>query len=86
MKDAGLDGFDLSAWWGVWLPKGVPDDIVSKIEKDFNQIVADPKTKEDLKRLGAEPFPGNRKMLADMTASEIKKWGEVIKLAKIEPQ
>jgi len=86
MKEAGIPGFDLSAWWGVWLPKGAPDDVVAKIEKDFNQIVADPKTKGDLVRLGAEPFPGNHKVLGDMVAPEMKKWGEVIKLAKIEPQ
>jgi tripartite-type tricarboxylate transporter receptor subunit TctC len=86
MAEAGVPDYDLSAWWVVMVPAKTPDAVVAKLEGWFNQIVADPKTKPDLLRMGAEPLPGNTKMANEMVPAEVKKWGEVIKLAKIEAQ
>jgi tripartite-type tricarboxylate transporter receptor subunit TctC len=86
MKAAGLDGYDLSAWWLAMAPKGTPEPIIKKLEGWFNQIVADPQTKADMIRFGAEPYPGNSKMIKEMIPKDIENWGKYAKLAKIEPQ
>ena len=86
MIEAGVPNYDLSAWWGAWFPAGTPTAIVSRVEGWLNQEVRTPETKEFLNRNGAEPFPSSGKAMGDMTVVEIKKWGELIKLAKIEPQ
>jgi tripartite-type tricarboxylate transporter receptor subunit TctC len=87
MEDAGVPNFDMSAWWGVWGPAGMPKPIVDKMAGWFDQIVNAPNAKEEFaSKFSADPWPGNAKLLADTTPVEIKKWGELIKLAKIEPQ
>jgi tripartite-type tricarboxylate transporter receptor subunit TctC len=85
-SEGGVPDYDLSAWWGVWLPAGAPDDVVAKIASWFKEIVAKPETKAFLANIGSEPFPGDAKALKEMTISEIAKWGDIIKQAKIEPQ
>jgi tripartite-type tricarboxylate transporter receptor subunit TctC len=87
MGDAGVANFDMSAWWGVWGPAGVPQPVVDKVASWFDQIVKAPGAKDEFgAKFSGDPWPGNAKLLADTTPVEIKKWGDLIKLAKIEPQ
>jgi len=87
MNEAGAEGFgELIAWWAVFVPANTPKPIVDKLEGWFNQIAATEETKKFLNNLGSDPFPGNSRLLAELLAGDIKKWGEYIKLASIEPQ
>jgi tripartite-type tricarboxylate transporter receptor subunit TctC len=70
----------------VFVPANTPKPIVDKLEAWFNQIAASDDTRKFLNNLGSDPFPGNSKMLADLLASDIKKWADYVKLAGIEPQ
>jgi tripartite-type tricarboxylate transporter receptor subunit TctC len=85
--EAGLKEYgDVTPWWAVFVPAGTPQPIVGKLEGWFNQIVASPETKKWLNNLGSEPFQGNSKMLSELLAKDIKRWGDYYKLAGIEPQ
>jgi tripartite-type tricarboxylate transporter receptor subunit TctC len=86
MKAAGLAGYDLGAWWLAMAPKGTPAAVVKKLEGYFAQIVADPQTKTDMVRFGAEPYPANGQTLKAMIPGDIDNWGKYAKLAKIQPQ
>ncbi len=87
MQEAGHPDFgELIAWWAVFVPAGTPQPIVGKLEGWFNQIAASEETKKFLSNLGSEPFPGNSRMLAELLAADIKKWGAYVQLANIEPQ
>jgi tripartite-type tricarboxylate transporter receptor subunit TctC len=86
MAEVGVAGFDLSAWWGAWLPPGAPTSIVNTYADWLNKVVTMPETKEFLNKSGADPWLGTPQVLADFTATDMKRWGEIIKLAKIEPQ
>jgi len=86
MAESGVPGFDITPWWAVFLPPNAPRPVVDKLESWFNQIVAMEDTRSFLAKLSAEPFPGNSKFLAEFLRNDIKKWGELIKLANIEPQ
>ena len=87
MKEAGLPEFgQLIAWWAVFVPAGTPKPIADQLEAWFNQIAGTEETKKFLNNLGSDPFPGNSGMLAELLAADIKKWGEYVKLASIEPQ
>jgi tripartite-type tricarboxylate transporter receptor subunit TctC len=83
---ASIPGFDISPAWGVFLPAGAPEPIVSRLESWFNQIVRSEETKKFLAQSYATPFPGDRKVLTEFIPKAIKKWKEIAKLAKIEPQ
>ncbi len=86
-KEAGYPDFgQIIAWWAVFVPAGTPQPVVAKLEAWFNQIAASPETKTFLGQFGSEPFPGNGRSLAELLASDIKNWGDYVKLAGIEPQ
>jgi tripartite-type tricarboxylate transporter receptor subunit TctC len=87
MEQAGIKGYgSIEPWWAVFVPAATPQPIVDKLEGYFNRIVASDEAKKFLSNLGSDPFPGNQKMLQELLASEIKRWGDLIKLAGIEPQ
>jgi tripartite-type tricarboxylate transporter receptor subunit TctC len=86
MVEAGVKDYgDVTPWWAVFVPAKTPQPIVNKLEGWFNQVVASPDTKKWLNNLGGDPFPGSSKMLAELLAKDIKRWGEYYKLAGIEP-
>jgi tripartite-type tricarboxylate transporter receptor subunit TctC len=86
LAEAGYPGIELTPWWGVFLPAGTPQPIVDKLASSFDRIVAMPETTEFLTKFANEPFPGTPDSLRDLLAREIKRWGELVALAKIEPQ
>jgi len=86
MREAGIPDFDISAWFGIWLPKGTPPDVVAKLNEWFNAILAQEDSKAFIKSIGSEPFPGNPESLRAFTVSEIAKWSKLIKDAGIPQQ
>lgn len=86
MAEAGVTGFDLSAWWAAWLPAGAPQPVVDKLAGWLNQIVVSPEAKEFMARNGAEPFSGNAKLLIDHQATDTAKWVALLKAANYEQQ
>jgi len=86
MAEAGVPEYDVSPWWAVFLPANAPQPVVDKLESWFNQIVGMEDTKTFLAKLSADTFPGNAEFLSEFLRKEIKRWGEMIKLANIEPQ
>ena len=83
---AGIPEFDIAPTWGVFLPAGAPAPIVAQLEDWFLQIVRMDATKAFLANTNGAPYPGGSKALAEFLPKEIKKWEELAKLAKIEPQ
>jgi tripartite-type tricarboxylate transporter receptor subunit TctC len=86
MEDSGIKDYDLSAWWAAWYPAGTPQPIIDKMAGWLNEIVPLEDTKKALNNVGAEPWLGTTKTLTDHVVADHKLWGEIIKLAKIEPQ
>ena len=84
-KEAGMKEF-IMAWWSVHMPAKTPEPILARLEGWFNEIVADPETEKFLVSSGSEPLPGNRKIVRDMLARDLKNWEHWVKLANIEPQ
>src|SRR4029079_2455747 len=85
--EAGLDNFDLGAWWGIWLPAGAPREIVDKLADWTGAFTANAANHAFTFARGNQPWIGVRgKALEQFTIAEIKKWGDAIKAAGIEPQ
>jgi tripartite-type tricarboxylate transporter receptor subunit TctC len=83
---ANIPEFDIAPTWGVFLPAGTPAPIVAQLEDWFGQIVRMDATRQFLANTNGAPYPGGSKALAEFLPHEIKKWDELSKLAKIEPQ
>jgi tripartite-type tricarboxylate transporter receptor subunit TctC len=87
LDEAGLPGFDISQWHGLWLPKGTPKNIIAKVNGAVMDALADPKVRARLADLGQEIFPRDRQTpeaLGAFQRAEIEKWWPIIKAAKIK--
>jgi tripartite-type tricarboxylate transporter receptor subunit TctC len=83
LDKAGYPGFDITPWWGVIVPHGVPAPIQKKLVDWFNEIVGSKKTKEFLQRVAADPLPGDPQSFRKLLISETDAWGKYVKLANI---
>jgi tripartite-type tricarboxylate transporter receptor subunit TctC len=86
LAELGLTDFDITPWWGVVVPAGTPRPVIDRLAGWFNQIGAQPETKQFLARQAADPFPGNPDSMAALMKADVERWGRYVKLAKIEPQ
>jgi tripartite-type tricarboxylate transporter receptor subunit TctC len=80
-----VPGYEASTWYGVGVPKNTPAEIVDKLNKEINAVLADPKIKARLADLGGSPLPGSPANFAKLIADETEKWGKVIRTANIKP-
>ena len=71
-------------WYGVLAPAGTPREIVVKLNAEINALLAAPDVKENLARQGLTPVGGAPSLLADMIASELKRWPRVASAAGIK--
>ena len=81
-----LPGYEASAWYGIGAPKGTPSDVVDRLNKAVNEILADPKVKAKFAEYGAMLIPGSAADFAKLLVDETEKWGKVVKFsgAKVE--
>jgi tripartite-type tricarboxylate transporter receptor subunit TctC len=84
IAESGLPGYEVLQWYGVLAPAGTPRDIVTKLNAAIVKALHDPAVKERFLRDGAETVGGTPEEFAALIASELKKWGKVIKEANIK--
>ena len=83
IAEAGVPGFDVSSWFGFFVPVKTPPDVVARINADTNAALIWPAVKTRFEELGANPKGSTPAELATFLQSEIEKWGPVIQEARI---
>jgi len=86
LAQQGVPGYTFELWWGVMAPPGLPDDIVQKVNRDMNAILASDDMKKIIQREGAEPAPLTSAEFTRTVASEIATWKRVAQRAGIKPE
>ena len=81
---SGLPGYEAYSWTGVVAPAGTSSAVVQRVNADMVKVLSDPKTAQALMAAGAEPVPGTPEEFRAFLAGEIKKWGDIIRTAKIK--
>lgn len=82
-----IKGFDVSAWHAVWAPKGLPKDVTDKLVGALQAALKDEKVVARFKDLGTDPVAQDQATpdaLKSQLASEVPKWGAVIKDAGVK--
>jgi len=80
-----LPGYVIDAWYGVWAPAGTPKEVIATLSAAWQKVAAMPEVKERLATLSAAPVGSTAQELADLTRTETKMWGEVVKARNITP-
>lgn len=80
-----LPGYEASAWYGLGAPKNTPSEVIDKVNKAVNAVLADPKSQARFAELGASTLPGSPADFGRLLADETEKWGKVVKFAGIKP-
>ena len=87
VDEAGLPGFYVSVWHGLWAPKGTPREIIARLETAIVEALADPALRQHFNDLGQEiPTPDQLTplALASTQKAEIEKWWPIIKASNIK--
>jgi tripartite-type tricarboxylate transporter receptor subunit TctC len=89
VDEAGLPGFYVSYWHGLWAPRGTPKEIVGRINSALVDALADRVVHQRLAEIGQEIFPREEQSpqaLAALQRAEIEKWWPIIKAAGIKAE
>ena len=86
LDELGIPGVYAGAWYGVMAPAGTPREIVERLNRDLNAVLAAPEMKKRMIEFGAEIGGGSTESFSQFMASEVKRYAEVVKLsgAKVE--
>ena len=79
IAESGLPEFDISTWFGVFAPAGVPRDVADRLHAEFTRALAAPDVREKMLALGAEPVGNRPDEFAAYIRREAEKYARVIK-------
>jgi len=79
VAEAGVPGFDVSAWAGAVVPAGVPKALIARLNAELNKALATPAVREKLPEMGLEIVGGTPDQYAAHIKSEAAKWADVVK-------
>ena len=78
-----LPGFESNTWFGLYGPKGLPAEVVNRVNTAANQALSDPEVRAKLTTLGIEPVTSTPAQFAKMVADDQAKWKRIIAERKI---
>jgi tripartite-type tricarboxylate transporter receptor subunit TctC len=84
--ESGVRGLDVTAWYGVWGPKGMPADVVSKLNAAFAKATKELATEGKLQQLGAEPVYETPQQFRAFTEKEVTRNAELLNSVGFRPE
>ena len=79
VEESGYPGFQHYTWVGVFVPRGTPVSVVSRINSDIEKLLAVPEFRERLAALAFDPVGGSQESVARYVKGEIAKWSTIVK-------
>ncbi|MGE5524614.1 MAG: Bug family tripartite tricarboxylate transporter substrate binding protein [Rhodospirillaceae bacterium] len=84
--EAGVPGFTMPLWYGMFAPAGTPPALVSRLSNELVKALQTPDLREKLKALGVDAWPGNSDDLGKLLRADIERYGEVARSARLSKQ
>jgi tripartite-type tricarboxylate transporter receptor subunit TctC len=79
-----VPGYEVTGWLGYGAPKGTPAEIVERLNKEVNAVLAEPAINAKLLELGSTPRPGSAADFGKLVSDDIDKWGKVVRFAGLK--
>ena len=84
INEAGIAGYEVSGWYGVIGPAGLPQSVAARLNKEINTYLQGADTRKQLSSEGAEPRTGTPEEFGAAMASDLQKWAKVVAVAGIK--
>ncbi|GAA4334237.1 tripartite tricarboxylate transporter substrate binding protein [Pigmentiphaga soli] len=81
VAESGLPGYEVEAWYGVYVPAATPKDIVARLNRDINRALETDEVRKRYGELGFSVVHGTPEQFAEFSKSEIAKWRKVVQFA-----
>jgi tripartite-type tricarboxylate transporter receptor subunit TctC len=82
--EAGLPAWEMSAWFGIFAPRDTSPELVRLLNAKLQAVIEDPKARERLLEIGAEPLGGPAPAFAERVRADYRLWGQVVRESGIK--
>ena len=84
IQEAGIKGYEMALWQGVFVPAGTPQAIIKTLNNSVLKILETPEMKDRFQKAGVQIAPMNTQQFSDLYFSDLARWKVVIEKAKIK--
>jgi tripartite-type tricarboxylate transporter receptor subunit TctC len=84
IQEAGVKGYEMALWQGVFVPAKTPQGIIKELNNSILKILETPEMKDRFQKAGVQIAPMNTQQFSDLYFSDIARWKVVIEKAKIK--
>lgn len=84
LAEAGVNGFEMSTWYGVFVTAGTPPEVVTRLQTELARIIKLPDVQTKLKGLGGEPGNMSPEEFSKFNRQEFERFGKLIKQANVK--
>ena len=82
--EAGLPGYEMTTWFGIFAPKGTSSGIVRLINSKMQAVIDDPKARQRLLESGIEPIGGSAEAFAGLVRSDYRAWERIVRSSGVK--
>ncbi len=82
--EAGLPGYEMTTWFGIFAPKGTSSRIVLLLNSKMQGVIDDPKVKQRLLESGIEPIGGSVEVFAELVRSDYRSWERIVRASGVK--
>jgi tripartite-type tricarboxylate transporter receptor subunit TctC len=82
MNSLGFTDFEITNWYGVFVPKGTPKELIARLNTDIRQALASPQVASKLAEMGSSKVDGTPEQFSQFIAKEIPRWEILVKKSK----
>jgi len=86
LDEAGLKGYEVTAWFGIAAPAATPREAVMRLNQALNRATQDAQVRDTLESRGATVIQGTPEECLAFVRNEVEKWGPVVKHAGVVPE
>ena len=84
IAEAGVPGYEISTWYGIWAPARTPPAIIARLQQAVATAARNPETRARFDALGAEPVADSPEDYARFVRAEYDRWGKLVRDARIK--